>query len=98
MAEFKLPPMASSVGLGRVDSYSVVWAMPASGDLTGNCRQARRIGAAHEKSGARIVGTLLFQAMTDGYKDWKVAQMRKSLLAHQQKARTESNPKETSGR
>ena len=32
MAEFKLPPMASSVGLGRVDSHSVVWAMPPSGD------------------------------------------------------------------
>jgi lysophospholipase L1-like esterase len=44
-------------------------------------------------SGARIVGTLLFQAITDGYNDWKVEQMRKSLLAHTQKARLESNRK-----
>jgi lysophospholipase L1-like esterase len=44
-------------------------------------------------SGARIVGTLLFQAITDGYNDWKVEQMRKSLLAHTQKARLESNGK-----
>jgi lysophospholipase L1-like esterase len=49
-------------------------------------------------NGARIVGTLLFQAMTDGYNDWKVAQMRKSILAHQQKARAELNHKETTGR
>jgi len=49
-------------------------------------------------SGARIVGTLLFQAMTDGYNAWKVEQMRKSLLAHSQKARPESNRKETAGK
>ena len=49
-------------------------------------------------SGARIVGALLFQAITDGYNAWKVGEMRKSLLAHKQKARSESNREETTGR
>ena len=49
-------------------------------------------------SGARIVGTLLFQAMTDGYNAWKVEQMRKSLLAHRQKARSGSDGKESAGK
>jgi len=49
-------------------------------------------------SGARIVGTLLFQAMTDGYNAWKVVQMRKSLLAHRPKAQSALNRKESSGR
>ena len=49
-------------------------------------------------SGARIVGTLLYQAITDGYNAWKVEQMRKSLLAHRQKPRPGSNSKESTGR
>jgi hypothetical protein len=49
-------------------------------------------------SGARIVGTLLFQAMTDGYNAWKLEQMRKALLAHTQKAQPRSNNKEIEGK
>lgn len=48
--------------------------------------------------GARIVGTLLFQAITDGYNAWKVEQLRKALLAHQHKAQAQQNRRETSGR
>ncbi len=54
-------------------------------------------------SGARIVGTLLVQAITDGYNDWKLQDMRKAHVAVNrqaaiQPARAESKSKETRGR
>ena len=49
-------------------------------------------------SGARIVGTLLFQAITDGYNAWKLGQLRKSQVANIQQARPEPSRKETTGR
>lgn len=49
-------------------------------------------------SGARIVGTLLYQAMTDGYTSWRVEQMRKAQLAAIQKAQAASKHKETAVR
>jgi hypothetical protein len=49
-------------------------------------------------NGARIVGALLFQAIIDGYNAWKVGEMRKSLLAHKQKARSESSREENAGK
>jgi lysophospholipase L1-like esterase len=58
--------------------------------------------------GARIVGTLLYQAMYDGYNDWKLQYLRKTHLAANQQAANEppraelkpagSKPKETTGR
>lgn len=54
-------------------------------------------------SGARIVGTLLVQAITDGYNDWKLQSMRKAHVAANQQAadqpaRAELKSKETRGR
>jgi lysophospholipase L1-like esterase len=49
-------------------------------------------------SGARIVGTLLFQAMIDGYNAWKLKQMRKPEIGNDAQTRSDSNPKEPAGK
>ena len=49
-------------------------------------------------SGARIVGTLLVQAITSGYNAWKLEHMRKTPIAANQNTLPESKSKELSGR
>lgn len=49
-------------------------------------------------SGARIVGSLLVQAITDGYNAWKLDYLRKRRTAGVQKAPPRSTHEETSGR
>lgn len=49
-------------------------------------------------SGARIVGTLLFQAIEDGYNNWKMQQLRQTRVAQAGASPTGARPKERRGR
>ena len=54
-------------------------------------------------SGARIVGTLLYQAISDGYNDWKLHRLRKDHVEASQHAANQAGyadlkPKEANGR
>jgi hypothetical protein len=49
-------------------------------------------------SGARIVGTLLFQAIMDGYNHWKMQQLRQARIAAAANPLAGAQPKERRGR